>query len=150
MRFGFYHLSAHLGDEALRAHPGRRPNGYSRDTLIAGVSFAPGAGFRIYGQLGFALFVGGPAERWEIELGAEWAMPSSDFWGRPFIAVHSHLHEEREFAGNFTAEAGWHWRTSVTGSTFRVGVHYHRGPSTQFQFYELDEHQIGGGSWFDF
>jgi hypothetical protein len=149
-RFGYYHLSAHLGDEAYHAYPGRRPNGYSRDTFVAGVSFDPGSGFRIYAQLGFAPVVEGPAGRWEIELGAEWAMAAMDPIGRPFVAVHSHLREENDFTGNFAAQLGWHWRTRATGSTFRVGLHYYRGPSPQYQFYEIREQQIGFGSWVDF
>jgi hypothetical protein len=149
-RLGYQHLSAHLGDEALRSHPDRRPNGYSRDTFLAGVSFHAGGGLRLYGQVGFAPVVEGPAEPWEIDLGVEWSIPAEELSGRPFAAVHSHLRQENEFVGNFTAQAGWHWRTSVTGSTFRVGVHFHHGPSTQYQFYEVIEQQLGLGTWFDF
>jgi hypothetical protein len=149
LRLGYYHLSAHLGDEAFRFDPDRRPNGYSRDTFLAGLSvvFEP---FRVYGQIGFAPVVEGPAGRWEIEFGAEWSTIATDLLGRPFVAVHVHLRQENRFAGNFTAHAGWHWRTRVTGSTFRIGAHYHRGPSPQYQFYELSEHQLGLGTWFDF
>ena len=148
-RLGYYHLSAHLGDEAERHFPGRRPNGYSRDTIVAGVAVQVDA-LRSYLQIGFAPVVNGPAEPWEIEIGAEFLPACRKWWGNAFAAMHAHLRQENDFGGVVTLEAGWRWQSAEFGSILRIGLHGSLGRSPQYQFYDLAERQIGLAGGLDF
>jgi hypothetical protein len=37
----------------------------------------------------------------------------------------------------------------VFGQTLRFGIHYYNGKSSQFQFFDNSEEQIGIGIWYD-
>ena len=148
-RLGYYHLSAHLGDEAERLFPGRRPNGYSRDTIVAGIAVQADS-LRTYLQVGFAPVVNGPAEPWEIEIGAEVLPPCRDYWGNAFAAMHVHLRQENDFGGVVSLEAGWRWQPTQFGTILRIGLHGSIGRSPHYQLYEFSERQIGVAGGIDF
>jgi hypothetical protein len=67
----------------------------------------------------------------------------------PFLAVNTHLREEHNFGGDLTVQAGW-LRRGVVGQTLRFGGHYFNGKSSQFQFFDNWEEQMGLGLWYDF
>ena len=84
------------------------------------------------------------------QFGAELSRPGpTGFRGTPFIATNAHLREEVDFSGDWTLQTGWLWRGD-TGSTLRMGLHYMNGKSTQYQFFNRNEEQIGLGLWCDF
>ncbi|MEM6329639.1 MAG: DUF1207 domain-containing protein [Planctomycetota bacterium] len=149
-KFGYYHLSSHLGDEFIvRTGSTDRVN-YVRDALLAGVSYNPTPSWRLYGEVAFAVFTAGGAEPWEFQFGAEYARPgATGVYGTPFFATNAHLREEIDFGGDWTTQLGWLWR-GASGSTLRVGLHYMNGKSTQYQFFDSNEEQIGFGAWYDF
>lgn len=151
-KVAFYHLSSHLGDEYALNHPGsldKRLN-YVRDALVLGVSYYPVAYVRLYGEAAYALHATGGAEPWEFQLGTELSRPGETGpRGTPFIALNGHLREEHDFGGDLTAEAGWLWR-SPTGQVMRIGAFYFSGKSSQYQFYDNSEQQVGTGLWYDF
>lgn len=149
-KFGYYHLSSHLGDELIaRTGVNSRIN-YVRDAVIAGVSYQVFPALRVYGETAYAFFTAGGAEPWEFQFGAEWAQPGpTGMAGTPFVATNAHLREEVDFGGDWTLQAGWLWR-GETGSTFRLGLHYLNGKSNQYQFFDRNEEQIGFGVWYDF
>ena len=142
-------VGGEVGDEAERHFPGRRPNGYSRDTIVAGVAVQVDA-LRSYLQIGFAPVVNGPAEPWEIEIGAEFLPACRKWWGNAFAAMHAHLRQENDFGGVVTLEAGWRWQSAEFGSILRIGLHGSLGRSPQYQFYDLVERQIGLAGGLDF
>lgn len=149
-KLGYYHVSSHLGDELIaRTGVNTRIN-YVRDAIIAGVSYQATPALRVYGETAYAFFTAGGAEPWEFQLGAEWARPGpTGIAGTPFLATNAHLREETDFGGDWTLQTGWLWRGN-TGSTMRLGVHYMNGKSTQYQFFNRNEEQIGFGIWYDF
>lgn len=148
---GYYHLSAHLGDE-LAAREGvlaGRIN-YARDVLLAGVSFFPLPAWRWYAEAGWAFYTDGGAEPWELQFGVDIVSPGpTGLGGVPFAAFNGHLREENDFGGSLTAQAGWLWRGN-SGRMLRTGVHYYNGKSSQYQFFNFFEEQIGVGLWGEF
>ncbi|MEM6799011.1 MAG: DUF1207 domain-containing protein [Planctomycetota bacterium] len=149
-KFGYYHLSSHLGDEFIVRTGSTDRINYVRDAVIAGVSYNPAPAWRVYGEVAYAVFTAGGAEPWEFQFGLEYAQPGpTGVWGTPFFATNAHLREEINFGGDWTTQLGWLWR-GASGSTMRVGLHYVNGKSTQYQFFSSDEEQIGLGAWYDF
>ena len=149
-KMGYYHVSSHLGDEFIaRTGMNTRIN-YVRDALVFGVSYEVNPCFRIYGETAYAFFTAGGAEPWEFQFGAEYSRPGpTGFYGTPFFATNAHLREELNFGGDWTVQAGWLWR-GPTENTFRLGLHYMNGKSTQYQFFTTNERQLGVGIWYDF
>jgi hypothetical protein len=152
-KFSYYHLSSHMGDEFAIRNGGQsalddRIN-FSRDALVLGFSYFPLPAWRWYAEAGWA-FHYDVSEPWEFQFGVDVAEPGpTGIYGTPFVAVNGHLREEVDFGGNVVAQAGWLWRGDST-RTVRVGVHYFNGKSSQFQFFNHFEEQIGGGVWCDF
>jgi len=149
-KFGYYHISSHIGDEYLEKHPGYTRINYVRESLVLAVAWRPNPDWRLYAEAGYAVYTAGGAEPWEFQFGAEYspARPTG-FWGDPFIAVNGHLREENDFGGNVTAQAGLQWR-GHSGDLFRLGAHYFNGLSSQYQFYNDFEQQVGVGVWYDY
>jgi hypothetical protein len=149
-KFGYYHLSSHLGDEFWLRHPETQRINYVRESLLAGIAFRPHPDLRLYGETGYAFYVDGGAEPWEFQFGAEYSPAEpTDFLGAPFFAIGTHLRQENHFGGNLVVQTGWQWR-GPTGRLLRVGLHYLNGKSNQYQFFHEHEEQIGFGTWFDF
>jgi hypothetical protein len=149
MKFAYYHLSSHLGDEFMLRTGTQRIN-YVRDALVWGHSYFLTPELRSYGEVAFSYHYDGGAEPWEIQFGLEYAPPCpTGSWGAPFLAANALLQQEYDFGGLFTLQAGWAWRNAV-GRLFRAGVHYHNGKSTQFEFFGRHEEQIGLGIWYDY
>jgi hypothetical protein len=149
-KLGYYHLSSHLGDELIARNGANTRVNYVRDAIIAGVSYQMFPSLRVYGETAYAFFTAGGAEPWEFQFGAELSRPGpTGFRGTPFIATNAHLREEVDFSGDWTLQTGWLWRGD-TGSTLRLGVHYMNGKSTQYQYFNRNEEQVGLGLWCDF
>ncbi|MEN6494436.1 MAG: DUF1207 domain-containing protein [Thermoguttaceae bacterium] len=149
-KFGYYHLSAHLGDEFLLKHPDVERLNYSRESLLLGVALRPHPDIRLYAETGWAFYTDGGAKPWEFQFGVEYspAMPAS-CRGAPFVAVGTQLHQEVDFGGTLVVQTGWEWR-SANGRLLRCGLHYLNGKSNQSQFFQEHEEQIGFGTWVDF
>ncbi|MFO0901184.1 MAG: DUF1207 domain-containing protein [Pirellulales bacterium] len=150
-KFGYYHLSSHLGDEFSLKNPTYMRNNYSRDCLVLGVGYFVTPAVRLYGETAFGMYVSGPAQPWEFQFGAEYSPPYVP--GRPiapFWALNGHLRQELNFGGNFVAQAGWQIRGRPYGPLFRAGLQYYNGGSPQMQFYSRSEQQFGFGLWYDY
>jgi hypothetical protein len=151
-KFGYYHLSSHMGDEFAITHPGSLDDriNYVRDSLILGASYFPYPAWRIYGESAWAFHPDGGAEPWEFQFGTELSRPGpTGPNGTPFLALNGHLRQELNFSGDFTAQTGWLWR-SVNGQTLRFGLHFYNGKSSQYQTFSKFEQQVGVGLWYDF
>ena len=151
-KFGYYHLSSHLGDELAIKDPialADRIN-YVRDSLILGASYYPNPAWRLYGETAYAMNADGGAAPWEFQFGTELSAPGpTGPDGTPFVALNGHLREEEDFSGDITAQTGWLWR-NTSGQVLRVGLHYLNGKSSQYQTFTRSEQQIGLGLWYDF
>jgi hypothetical protein len=149
-KFGYYHLSSHLGDEYLLNNGLTSRYNYSRDVLIWGASWFASSDVRLYAEAGWA-FYSDVAEPWEFQVGVDYSpvMPTW-FRGAPFAAVNGHLREEIDFGGNLVVQTGWQWRDGPESGLFRIGVEYFHGQSEQFEFFNRFEEKIGLGVWYDF
>jgi hypothetical protein len=151
-KFGYYHLSSHMGDEFAIKHTGRLDDriNYVRDSLVLGASYFPHPAWRIYGESAWAFHPDGGADPWEFQFGTELSRPGpTGTNGTPFLALNGHLRQELNYSGDFTAQTGWLWR-NMSGQTMRIGLHYYNGKSSQYQLFSRFEQQIGIGAWYDF
>ena len=147
-----YHLSSHLGDEFAIAHPGSLANriNYVRNELVLGASYYPHPIMRLYGEVGWCFDFDGGSEPWEVQFGTELSRPGpTGPGGTPFLAINANLREDVDWGGDLSTQAGWLWRDD-SGHVLRVGLHYFNGKSSQFQFFNNFEQQIGIGLWYDF
>jgi hypothetical protein len=151
VKVGYYHTSAHLGDEFLLANPGFPRINYVRDEALVGVGYYWADDVRLYAEAGYALGIDGGAEPWEFQFGAEYSPIANRGWrGAPFAAANVNLREEIQFSGNLVTQLGWQWLNVNNGRRFRVGVQYFVGKSDDYEFFRRHESRIGGGTWFDF
>jgi hypothetical protein len=149
MKFGYYHLSSHLGDEFLARNPGYPRINYVRESLVAGMAVYLGC-LRLYSEAGWAFHTDGGAEPWEFQFGADFVpLEPTGACGAPFFAINAHLRQENDFSGNMQMQTGWAWR-GRNGQLLRIGMQYFNGLSDQYQFYNTFEEQIGAGAWYDF
>jgi hypothetical protein len=150
VKFAYYHLSSHLGDEFLLKHSGFNRLNYSRDVLVWGHSLYPSDRWRVYGEIGFAfdVDVGDP---WEMQFGVDYAPNDrTGARGAPFAAVNGHLRQEHNYGGNVVAQAGWAWRRSPATGLYRIGVEYYNGKDDQFSFFDNSVEKVGFGMWYDY
>jgi hypothetical protein len=149
LKFGYYHLSSHLGDEFLAAHPNFSHVNFTREVLVLGYSYFVTENLRLYGEMGWA-FHSDVSENWEFQCGLDYAPArATGIRGAPFFAVNGSIREELNYSGNFVLQAGWAWR-GQNSHLLRAGFHYYNGLSDQYSFYRNFEEQIGGGVWYDF
>jgi hypothetical protein len=151
IKFAYYHLSSHVGDEFLLKNPGFTRLNFARDVLVLGYSIYPTERLRLYGEAGWA-FWNDVSGLWEFQFGVEYApMRPTGIHGEPFVAINAHLRQEVDYGGGFTAQAGWAWRADGrSGRLLRMGLHYYNGESPQFSFFDDFEQQLGFGVWYDF
>ncbi|NQT14088.1 MAG: DUF1207 domain-containing protein [Planctomycetes bacterium] len=149
-KFGYYHLSSHLGDEYMVAELTFNRINFCRDVIVFGAALRPSTNLRLYAETGWAFVTDGGSEPWEFQFGIDYSpLTPSRVFGAPFFAFNTRLREEVDFGGNITVQAGLQWR-GETGRLLRTGVHYFNGKSDQYQFFNEHEEQIGFGMWYDF
>jgi hypothetical protein len=151
VKFAYYHLSSHLGDELLLKNPDTIRLNFTRDVLVWGHSYYLTDDWRIYGEVGWAFYDDGGAEPWEFQFGLEYSpLRPSGLHSAPFLALNGHLRQELNFGGNFVLQAGWQWRATAGEQLIRTGLQYYNGGSPQSSFFRASEQQIGIGLWYDY
>jgi hypothetical protein len=150
-RAGYYHISAHVGDEYLIANPLFNRINYVRDSALFGTAYDLNEVSRIYGEIGYSLGVEGGAKPLEFQFGGEFTpLPATQFTGAPFAAVNTHLREDFNFNGGVNVVAGWGWQGEHSKRRLRLGLNYYNGPSLQYEFFDRWENLVGGGIWLDY
>ncbi len=150
-RAGYYHISAHVGDEYLIANQTFNRINYVRDSALFGTAYELTEVSRVYGEIGYALGVEGGAKPLEFQFGGEYApLPTTQFTGAPFAAVNTHLREDFDFNGGVNVVAGWGWQGEHSKRRLRLGLNYYNGPSLQYEFFDRWENLVGGGIWLDY
>ncbi len=148
-KLGYYHMSAHLGDEFLLKNPGFPRLNWARDAIVLGHTIYVAQDVRIYGEVAWAFYTD-VSKEWEFQFGVEYApVYPTTIAGAPFAAFNVHLREEVQFGGNLTAQAGWAWRSPASAGLFRIGLQYYNGESSQFSYYDRFEQQVTFGIWYD-
>jgi hypothetical protein len=149
-KFGYTHLSSHLGDLFMLNNPGYPRINYVRDSVATGLAVYLNPDLRLYAESGWAFHTDGGAQPWEFQFGADFSsVAPTDIRGAPFFAINAHLRQENNFGGNLTLQTGWQWR-GCTGHLLRVGMDYFNGMSEQGQFYNTFEEHVGFGLWYDY
>lgn len=150
-KFGYYHLSAHLGDEAMLKHPGFPRVNYLRDAMVWGNSYYLFDWMRIYGDVGYSFNNGGGSEPWEFQTGVELvqARPTGP-QGAPFLAINGMSRQELDWGGNVCVQTGWAWRGWTSERLLRIGFEYLHGADPQYEFVYYDQNRYGVGIWYDF
>jgi hypothetical protein len=150
-KWGYYHISSHIGDEFLIANPTFNRINYVRDSLITGVTQDLNAAAQVYGEIAYALGTEGGAKPLEFQFGAQYQpVARTGLQGAPFLAANYHIREDFNFHGGANTIAGWGWQGAETRHRFRMGLQYYNGPSMQYQFLDTWENMYGGGFWFDY
>jgi hypothetical protein len=151
VKFGYYHLSSHLGDEFLLRNPMYPRLNYVRDAVLFGVRQHLRPDLQVYGEIAWAFKTDGGAEPLELQFGAEYnAVDATGDSNGPFAAVNGHLREEFDFGGSLNVIAGWEWRGRHSNRRLRIGGQFYNGKEIQWSFYDESVSFAGAGIWYDF
>jgi hypothetical protein len=150
-KFGYYHLSAHLGDEAMLKHPSFPRVNYLRDAMVWGNSYYLFDWMRLYGEVGYSFNNSGGSQPWELQFGTELvqARPTG-IHGAPFLAVNGMLRQELDWGGNVCVQTGWAWRGWTSERLLRIGFEYLAGSDPQYEFVFYSQRRAGIGIWYDY
>ena len=151
LKFGYYHLCSHLGDQSLLNSVTFDQAGYIRDALIWGNAYYLTDDLRIYGEASWAFRTSGVAKPWQFQIGAEYSPVShvGDFWGSPFVAIDAEFRQEVNYEPTLVVQAGWQWR-NINNRLLRIGVQFFTGKDEVLQLTETNERMVGIGLWYDF
>ena len=150
-KFGYYHLSAHVGDEWWIRNPTFVRRNYSRDALLAAYAVNVTDQIRVYAEVAWAFVADGGAEPWELQFGGEWIPPYfNGISGAPFAAINGHLRQEVDWGGSVNVLAGWRWVGRGNHHVFRAGLQYYNGKTQHFEFLNESEQLTGLGLWYDY
>jgi hypothetical protein len=151
LKYGYYHISSHIGDEFLLANPTFNRINYVRDSVIAGVTQDLKYSTQVYGEIAYAMGAEGGAKPLEFQFGTQYLpVAKSSLRGAPYVAANYHIREDFGFQGGFNTVAGWGWQGLQTRQRLRIGMQYYNGPSLQYQFLNRVENLYGGGIWLDY
>ena len=69
----FYHISSHVGDEYIFAHPGTQTDDYTWDGIGWGLSWYVNENLRLYEEIDYGYGTGGPAKPLEFQFGVDFS-----------------------------------------------------------------------------
>ena len=148
---GYFHISSHAGDEYMERFPLFERVNYVTESLIAGISYKPSEPLRLYGEFAYAVKTSGGAKPIQVQTGIEYVpQPLTPQRGGPFSAVNLDIRETVDFSPTMTLQTGWQWQGQNSQRRIRFGLQYLNGYTTQFEFFDKQEEQLGVGSWFDY
>lgn len=151
VKFGYYHLSSHLGDEFLIRNPLYPRLNYVRDSVLFGVRQHLRPDLQVYGEVAWAFKTDGGAEPLELQFGLEYvSLDATGASSGPFAAINGHLREEFDFGGSLNILAGWEWRGRHSNRRLRIGGQYYNGKEIQWSFFDESVSFAGAGIWYDF
>lgn len=151
MKFGYFHISSHVGDEYLIRNPGFERINYVTESWIIGGSYRPVDAVRLYGEFANAFRASGGARRYQFQTGAEYT-PAPKTPGRlaPFAAVNLNFQQAVDYEASTTAQFGWSYLGPESDRRLRFGLQVGDGPTSQYSFLGRRETYAGFGVWFDY
>jgi hypothetical protein len=150
-KFGYFHISSHMGDEYLLRIPGTDRVNYVTESAVVATSNRPIQMVRLYGELAYAFVTSGGAEPLQLQTGIEYnPRPALGKKLAPFVAANLNFREVVDYAVSSTIQAGWSFRGPRSDRQYRFGAQYGAGPTSQYEFYFRKEEYIGIGMWFDY
>ncbi len=151
MKFGYFHISSHVGDEFLERNPGFARVNYVTESMVFGLSRNMSEAIRLYGETAYAFHIAGGADRFQFQMGAEYSpMATYSKRGAPFAAINMDIRQAVDFDPAINFQTGWQWKGGLSGRSLRLGLELYDGHSTQFQFFDQTQQHIGFGAWFDY
>jgi hypothetical protein len=146
-KFHIWHLSSHLGDEYI-SRTGEKAIRYHKNEMAVGIAYDLLDELRVYGDVGYGIYIGTPNEPWRAEMGAEWVghMLGPDA-PRTFLALDIKWRQETEWDTAVSVQAGlWLSQEQPTSAAgLRVLVEYYRGKTAQTQFPDEPDHHWAVG-----
>jgi hypothetical protein len=143
------HLSAHVGDEFIRA-TGRKRINYTRDDIGGGFAWTPLAGLTAYAEGTWATNMDNEDQENPACQGGLQYERRAAFWdGRVgyYGAVDVQLSKERAWHPNTTVQAGL--MLPFSNRTWRTGAQFYTGRLSYGEYFQLDETTILFGIWLD-
>lgn len=151
MKFGYFHISAHVGDEYMIRNPLFRRVNYVTESWVWGASYTSPHELRFYGEMANAFRASGGAKRYQFQTGVEYSPIARDPWcGAPFAAVHLNFRQAVDYQVSTTVQCGWAFLSPESGRRLRFGFQYADGPTSQYEFFSRRESYFGMGVWFDY
>jgi hypothetical protein len=150
-RVGTLHDSAHVGDEYAE-RTGRRRIGYTREELVAGISWSFRDRWRSYAEIGHAYGdIDDFQARWRLQGGLEY-IGRRHFWNNRmpwYAAADITAFEESDWQLTVAAQLGLILPTGRGTSRFRVALEFVDGRSVLGEFFFRDESYLALGLFFD-
>lgn len=149
-KLGAVHTSSHVGDE-IAERTGRRRINYTRQELVAGLSWAMSRRTRAYaeGGWGYDLRNEDLQEPGRGQLGVEYQAAESLWRGRLgwYAAVDVSASEERQWQVDTSLQAGL--VVVSRARRWRLGVEHYDGRAPIGEFFQDDETYTAFGLWLD-
>ncbi len=150
-KFGYFHVSSHVGDEFIGRNPSYKRVNYVTESLVWGLGYLPTDQTRLYGEFAWAFSVSGGAAPIQFQTGAEYVATSkSERSGAPFAAINLNFREAVGYDVSTTLQLGWSFEGLQSGRRWRFGLQGGSGPTSQYQFFQNREDYLGIGTWFDY
>lgn len=145
-----YHITSHLGDEYI-SRENRKRDSYHLNELAVGLSFPFNQPWRVYAELGIAMYTGPETDNGRAQVGAEYVLPLVSERIAPFLAIDLQTRNEIDWSWNASAMAGLMLipKTGM-GHGLRGTLEYYRGNDAQTQFKGDREHYLAIGFAADF
>ncbi len=151
MKFGYFHISSHVGDEYMLRNPLFQRTNYVTESWMLGLRYAATDSIQLYGEMANAFPTSGGAKRYQYQTGIEYTpIVSPTRTGAPFVAVNLNFREAVDYDVSPTIQLGWAFQGPESHRRFRVGLQYAEGPTSQYEFFTRREEYIGVGVWFDY
>jgi hypothetical protein len=150
LKVGPRHFSSHVGDEYME-RTGRRRIEYTREELMAALSWEFRERWRIYGEAGwgFTLRNEDLQEPLRAQAGLECFSLGSLWSGRAgwYAALDASVTQERDWQVDLSLEAGLIFAAGVR--RWRLGVQYYDGRVPLGEFFQDNEEYLALGLWLD-
>lgn len=144
-KFGYKHISSHLGDEYVIGNDADR-TGYTRDDGILAVKYSPNKSASYYVELAYrynendAYPDAGPLG---TQFGFEF-FKKNYYWATDFKST-----DESDWNVSFNTEVGKQYFVKSKNYNARIGISYYAGPAELREFYRYNEQRIAAGIWID-
>jgi hypothetical protein len=151
IRFGFLHDSSHLGDEFVE-ETGRQRIDYTRQELIAGMTWLPAPRSKLYTELGWAYDLKGNQEALRWQWGAEYFGAHNDHYlGLPwYAATDITFFQERDWEPAINLQMGLIYATDRATERYRFVIEAYRGRSVIGEFSFENESYLSIGVHYDY
>lgn len=147
---GLQHVSSHVGDEWIK-RTGRQRIGYTRQEVVAGISWLDEKRWRLYSEAGWAMSMSNKQlqEPWRLQGGMEYESPPVFLKGLAgwYAATDIQSTQERDWHVDIAIQTGFVVRS--VSRTWRLGAEWYKGRPPIGEFFQDTEQYISIGLWID-